>query len=76
MLIVDIGRSLPAETVNQIHYSSKVAPAPMSVSGQQDNYAPPAYSLPVSTVCSQCSALRQDLSAKFCSTCGHSFDRY
>ncbi|CAF4312969.1 unnamed protein product, partial [Adineta steineri] len=46
------------------------------VSEQQDNYAPPAYSIPVSTVCSQCNALRQDLSAKFCSTCGHSFNRY
>ncbi|CAF0990886.1 unnamed protein product [Adineta steineri] len=43
---------------------------------QDDTSSPPPYSAQIPRFCSQCNAPRPDLTTKFCSFCGHSFDKY
>ncbi|CAF3730881.1 unnamed protein product [Rotaria sp. Silwood1] len=73
-LAIDIGSSVPQESVNRVHYSNKVAPQSTSYFGRQDNFAPPPYSIQMAGFCSRCGVARQDLTAKYCSSCGHSFN--
>jgi hypothetical protein len=71
--VIDIGRSTAPGSA--AYYSNQVPKESSSVSGGQQNYAPPPYSGQSTSFCSQCGAARQDLSAKFCSSCGHSFNK-
>ncbi len=57
------------------HYSNQAAPESTLLSERQNNSMPPPYSGPYDRFCSQCGATRQDLSVKFCSSCGHSFNK-
>jgi hypothetical protein len=58
------------------YQSNQVASESASFFGRYDNYPPPAYSGQSTGLCSQCSTPRQDFIAKFCSSCGHSFNKY
>ncbi|CAF3067787.1 unnamed protein product [Rotaria sp. Silwood2] len=73
-LAIDIGSNVLQESANQVRYSNKVAPEPTSYFGRQDYFAPPAYSVQTAGFCSRCGVARQDLTAKYCSSCGHSFN--
>ena len=54
-------------------YSHEDALVSTSLFQQQDNCSPPPYSDQFPRFCSQCNAPRTNLTAKFCSSCGHSF---
>ncbi|CAF4311216.1 unnamed protein product [Adineta steineri] len=71
---IDIGRSMIAEGV--MHHSKQVAPVSITSFEHQENSAPPPYSDQYPRFCSQCHVPRSDLTAKLCSSCGHSFDEY
>ncbi len=72
--MIDIGRSTTAGSV--AYYSNQVAPDPTTIFGNQDNYSPPPYPGQSAGFCSQCSAPRQDFTSRFCSSCGHAFNKY
>lgn len=57
------------------YYSNPSALESTFIFGQQNNDAPPPYPGPPARFCSQCDASQQDLSAKFCSSCGKSFNK-
>ncbi|CAF1487431.1 unnamed protein product [Rotaria sordida] len=72
-LVIDIGRSTASESV--VYHSNKDAIDPTSVIGRHNNTAPPPYSNQSAIeFCSRCGALRQDLTGKFCASCGQSFN--
>ncbi|CAM2721868.1 unnamed protein product [Rotaria socialis] len=74
-LVIDIGRA--AFERSGIYQSNQVVPLPTSSIGGYYNYAaPPSYSAQLTGYCSHCSQPRPDLSAKFCSSCGNSFNIY
>ncbi|CAF3878292.1 unnamed protein product [Rotaria sordida] len=72
-LVIDIGRTTASESV--VYYSNQDVPDPTSVIGRHNITAPPPYS-DQSTIefCSRCGTSRQDLTGKFCSPCGQSFN--
>ncbi|CAF3646357.1 unnamed protein product [Rotaria sp. Silwood1] len=71
-LVIDIGNS-PNETY--IGYqSNQHLPDRTLYYQQEDNNAPPPYSYPSAPYCSYCNVPRQDLSAKYCSSCGNSLN--
>jgi len=72
--VIDIGHSSPSGS--GAFYSNQGNTESTFLVGQQNNYAPPPYSSSSTGFCSQCGASRPDLSAKFCSSCGHSFNKY
>ncbi|CAF2871636.1 unnamed protein product [Rotaria sp. Silwood2] len=72
-LVIDIGRSSNGR--NLLYQSNQVAPDPTYFYEQQDNYAPPPYYSQLAAFCAHCNSPRQDLSAKFCSSCGHEFHK-
>ena len=75
-LVIDIGRSSPIENGYSGGYSNKVAPAPVSMYEEVVNSSsppPPSYLFQSTSSCSKCHFPRQDLSANFCSSCGHRF---
>jgi hypothetical protein len=74
--VIDIGHSVPPGNENRIHYSNRVAPEPTVFFGEKDNSLSPPYSGQSARFCSQCAAPRQDLTAKYCSSCGQSFNKY
>ncbi|CAF1202165.1 unnamed protein product [Adineta steineri] len=57
-------------------YSHEDIPISESLFQQHDDSSPPPYSDQLSRFCSQCNVTRSDLTIKFCSLCGHSFDKY
>ncbi|CAF4196180.1 unnamed protein product, partial [Adineta steineri] len=57
-------------------YSLEDIPISESLFQQHDDRSPPPYSDQFSRFCSQCNVTRSDLTIKFCSLCGHSFDKY
>ncbi len=67
--MIDIGR--PSAPGSGAYYSNESA----FLVEQQNNYSPPPYSGQSTGYCSQCGAIRQDLSARFCSSCGKSFNK-
>ncbi|CAF2750373.1 unnamed protein product [Rotaria sp. Silwood2] len=72
-LVIDIGRSTTPGSV--IYYSNPNAPDPTSVIERHNSAAPPPYSdQSAAELCSQCGASRQDLTGKFCSSCGQAFN--
>jgi hypothetical protein len=72
--MIDIGRSdVPGSGVS---YSNQGGPAPPLIFEHQDNFAPPPYSSQPTGFCSQCRAPLQDLTAKFCPTCGYPVNQY
>ncbi len=73
-LVIDIGRSIVPG--NGTYYSNRVAPEPTVYLGRQDNYPPPPYSGQSTGFCPQCGTPRHDLTAGFCSSCGHSLNKY
>ncbi|CAF3468665.1 unnamed protein product [Rotaria socialis] len=74
-LVIDIGRA--AFERSGMYQSNQVVPLPTSSIGGYYNYAaPPSYSAQLTGYCSHCSQPRPDLSAKFCSSCGNSFNIY
>lgn len=56
------------------YYSYQYAPDPAHHFEQQNNDAPPAYPGQSGYFCSQCGTVRQDLTAKVCSSCGQSLN--
>jgi hypothetical protein len=72
--VIDIGRSVGPGT--GVYYSNQVAPEPTSFHKGQDNCSPPPYSDQFTGLCSQCGVARQDLTAKYCSSCGQLFNQY
>ncbi|CAF0715315.1 unnamed protein product [Adineta steineri] len=53
--------------------SNQVISQPETPYTEQNNNAPPPYS---TGSCSYCGTARQDVTAKFCSSCGHVHDKY
>jgi hypothetical protein len=75
--VIDIGRSIAPRNASGVYYSNQVAPEPTAFFGRQDNYLPPPYyGHSNAETCSQCGVLRQDLMAKYCSSCGQVFNKY
>ncbi len=74
--MIDIDHFVPPDNATRIHYSTRVAPEPTVFFEQQDDSPPPPYSVQYVELCNRCSVSRQDLTPKFCSSCGQSFDRY
>ncbi len=72
--MIDIGRS--TATGNQTYYPNQGTNESISFFGQQVDYAPPSYPGQSTGFCPQCGTPRQDLTAKFCSSCGHAFNKY
>ncbi len=73
-IVIDIGRStVPG---NDIYYTNQGANESRVFFGQQDNFAPPPYSGQSTGFCPHCGVSRHDLTAKFCSSCGQSFNKY
>ncbi len=72
--MIDIGRS--SASGSGAFYSNQGNNESTFLVGQQNNYAPPPYSSQSNGFCSKCSAPRQDLSARFCSSCGQAFNKY
>jgi len=68
--VIDIGHS--SGSASGVYYPNQ-STFPV---GNQNVYAPPSYSSSSTGFCSQCRAPRQDLTAKFCSSCGQSFNKY
>ncbi|CAF1145213.1 unnamed protein product [Rotaria sordida] len=75
-LVIDIGRSITPAMENAVYSSSQKASESTPIFSRQDNYVPPPYSNQSSGFCSQCGTSRQDLTAKFCSSCGKLFHQY
>ncbi|UJR24610.1 hypothetical protein I4U23_005985 [Adineta vaga] len=73
-MVIDIGHSIAPTSVS--YHSNQVAPDPTIVFGGQSNYAPPPYSGQPASYCPQCNVLRNDLTSRFCSSCGYSFNKY
>ncbi|CAF1352565.1 unnamed protein product [Adineta steineri] len=73
-LVIDIGRSIAPGSV--AYYPNQIAPDQSISFGGQSNYAPPPYPGQSTGFCSQCNAPRQALTSQFCSSCGHSFNKY
>lgn len=73
--MIDIGGSAAQSNIRGPHYSNVIAPVTVSSYERRDNYAPPPYETVTSAFCFQCGAARADLTAKFCSSCGHSFQK-
>ncbi|CAF2992297.1 unnamed protein product [Rotaria sp. Silwood2] len=72
-LVIDIGRSTAPESV--VYYSNQDGVNSTSVIGRHNNMTPPPYSAQSAIeFCSRCGASRQDLTSKFCSSCGQSFN--
>ncbi|CAF0953832.1 unnamed protein product [Adineta steineri] len=72
-LVIDIGRSTTPGSV--VYYSNQAAPDLTSVTGRHNNTLPPPYSDQLAIeICSHCGASRQDLTGKFCSSCGYPFN--
>ncbi|UJR07886.1 hypothetical protein I4U23_012168 [Adineta vaga] len=72
-LVIDIGHSTIVN--GAIHHSNQVAPDSILTFEQQDDSQPPLYSDLFPRFCSQCNALRSNLTVNFCSLCGHSFSK-
>ncbi|CAF1110318.1 unnamed protein product [Rotaria sordida] len=75
-LVIDIDRSVASVSGNGVHHSNKVVPEPTSFFVRQDNYALSPYSGQSAVFSPQCNAPQQDLTAKCCSSCGNSFNKY
>ncbi|CAF1145423.1 unnamed protein product [Adineta steineri] len=73
-LVIDIGRSIVPGSV--AYYPNQIASDQIIDFGGQSNYAPPPYPGQLAEFCSQCNAPRQALTSQFCSSCGHSFNKY
>jgi hypothetical protein len=72
--VIDIGR--PDIPENGTHSSNQVVSVSAILSEQQGESAPPPYPGQPAGFCSQCGAPRQDITAKFCSSCSHSLNKY
>ncbi|CAF0713693.1 unnamed protein product [Adineta steineri] len=73
-LVIDIGRSSAPGSV--AYYPNQTASDQIIGFGGQSNYAPPPYPGQSAGFCSQCNAPQQGLTNQFCSSCGHSFNKY
>ncbi|CAF0864973.1 unnamed protein product [Adineta steineri] len=73
-LVIDIGHSIAPGSVS--YHRNQIAPYQTIASGEQSNYAPPPYSGQSTGFCPQCNAPRQASTSQFCSSCGHSFNKY
>jgi len=74
-LIIDIGTPFGANGVNAPYQFNQMNPYPQPFVSQQYNMSPPPpnYNQSAARFCSACGMVRQDLSMKFCPSCGHSF---
>lgn len=73
-IIIDIGR--PMVQGNGVYFTQQGVNNVGMFSGVSDPSAPPPYSNQLGEVCVQCGVPRVDLRAKFCSSCGHSFEKH
>ncbi|CAF0747310.1 unnamed protein product [Adineta steineri] len=73
-IAIDIVRDDDAdENRSVVDPSNQVISQPATPYTEQINNAPPPYS---TGSCSYCGTARQDITAKFCSSCGHAHDKY
>ncbi|CAF0760513.1 unnamed protein product [Adineta steineri] len=72
-LMIDIGNSVVPTNQNIPSQYNQVAPRPVSTFNQQNGIPPPYSGQPVGRFCSQCGTPRQNLTAKFCPSCGQAF---
>ncbi|CAF1524635.1 unnamed protein product, partial [Adineta steineri] len=72
-LIIDIANSVVPTNQNIPTQFNQVAPQPVSTFNQQNSIPPPYPGQPVGRFCSQCGTPRQNLTAKFCPSCGQAF---
>ncbi|CAF3913388.1 unnamed protein product [Adineta steineri] len=72
-LMIDIANSVVSTNQNIPTQFNQVAPRPVSTFNQQNSIPPPYSGQPVGRFCSQCGTPRQNLTVKFCPTCGQAF---
>ncbi|CAF4086471.1 unnamed protein product, partial [Rotaria sp. Silwood1] len=70
----DIDYDAATTNENEMRSSNQVNSEPAALSERQNNDAPPPYSPQSAGFCSQYGKARQDVTAKFCSSCGRAFN--
>ncbi|CAF0983455.1 unnamed protein product [Adineta ricciae] len=81
-IVIDVGRANASESGTAVYYSNTVSStAPTVFIGQPPCYMPsppppPPYSVDTIETCLKCGLVRQDLTAKFCSSCGEAFEKF
>ncbi|CAF3532383.1 unnamed protein product [Rotaria sp. Silwood1] len=71
---IDIDYDAATTNENEMRSSNQVNSEPAALSERQNNDAPPPYSPQSAGFCSQYGKARQDVTAKFCSSCGRAFN--
>ncbi|CAF0729645.1 unnamed protein product [Adineta steineri] len=72
-IAIDIVRDDADENRSVMDPSNQIISQPETPYTEQNNNAPPPYS---TESCSHCGTARQDVTAKYCSSCGHAHDKY
>ncbi|CAF1240337.1 unnamed protein product [Rotaria sordida] len=75
-LVIEIGNPAVPGSGYATYQFNQVAPQSTSIFSEQNNMPPPYYHQSVAGFCSHCGIPRPNITAKFCSSCGHSFNVY